>query len=97
MSCSGCGRVLMTRPNSICPNVVHWRAWSEEVESELKQARDWEDVDDEWTEAIDAAFPTRSGSHDEYATARKMIGHRHSKGQLVALVNWLLVRLKSRV
>ena len=51
----------------------------------------WRDVRDEWSEAIEAAFPTRSGSHAEYAMAMKMVGHRHSKGELVALVNWLLV------
>lgn len=32
MSCSGCGRGLDERPNAICPNVIHWRAWSELVE-----------------------------------------------------------------
>jgi hypothetical protein len=57
----------------------------------------WEDTPDEWTEEIDAAFPTRSGSHEEYATALRMVGNRHSKGALVALVNWLLVRSKQPV
>src|ERR1017187_9307219 len=47
----------------------------------------WEDVKDEWSDQINAAFPTRSGSHDEYALAMRMVGHRHSKGELVALVN----------
>jgi len=57
---------------------------------------DWTDVKDEWSAQIREAFPTRSGSHAEYATAMKMVGHRHSKGELVALVNWLLVRLASK-
>ena len=39
----------------------------------------WEDVKDEWSEAVDAAYPTRAGTHEEYATAMKMVGHRHSK------------------
>lgn len=52
------------------------------------------DAHDEWSDAIDAAFPTRSGSHVEYATALQMVGNRHSKGELVSLVNWLLVRLR---
>lgn len=56
------------------------------------QTGDWEDVDDEWSDAIKAAHPTRSGSHEDYGIAMKMVGHRHSKGELVALVNWLLVR-----
>ena len=51
----------------------------------------WEDKKDEWTDAIRAAHPTRSESHDEWGTAMRMVGHRHSKGELVALVNWLLV------
>lgn len=51
----------------------------------------WAGVPDEWDDAIKAAFPTRSGSHEQYATAMKMVGHRHSKGELVALVNWLLL------
>lgn len=55
----------------------------------------WDDKPDEWSEAIHAAFPTRSGSHDQYAQALQMIGNRHSKGELVSLVNWLLLRLKA--
>ena len=54
----------------------------------------WEDKDDEWTSAIHDAFPTRSGSHKEYAIARRMVGNRHGKGALIDLVNWLLVRAK---
>ena len=57
-------------------------------------AETWEDVSDEWTEAIGAAHPARSDSHEEYGVAMKMVGHRRSKGTLVALVNWLLVRLR---
>jgi len=55
---------------------------------------EWTDERDEWTAEIKASYPTRSGSHDEYATAMRMVGHRHSKGELVALVNWLLVQLR---
>jgi hypothetical protein len=57
----------------------------------LKAALHWEDAKDEWTERIRAAHPSRSGSHDTYATAMRMVGNRHSKGELVALVNWLLL------
>lgn len=52
----------------------------------------WEDADDEWSKAIDAT--TRAETYEEYATAMKMVGHRHSKDALVALVTWLLARLK---
>ena len=55
----------------------------------------WADRTDEHTAAIEAAFPTSSGSHDEYAIAVQMVGHRHSKRELVALVNWLLVERKA--
>ena len=55
----------------------------------------WEDVPDGWTAAIAAAHPARSKSHEEYGVAMRMVSHRHSKGALVALVNWLLVRLKA--
>lgn len=56
----------------------------------------WEDVDDEWTKDIDAAHPTRSDSHEEYGIAMRMVGHRHSKHELVSLVNWLLILVKLR-
>lgn len=64
------------------------------LREELRQARDWEDVKDEWSKEIRSAHPARSDSHEEYGVAMQMVGHRHSKGELVALVNWLLVRLR---
>lgn len=54
----------------------------------------WEDGDDEWTMRIHAAHPGRSGAHDEYETAMRMVGNRRSKGELVALVTWLLTRVR---
>jgi hypothetical protein len=36
-SCSGCGRDLTAEPMAICPNVIHWRAWSEELKAKLLQ------------------------------------------------------------
>jgi len=42
-------------------------------------------------DAIKAAHPLRSGRHDLYAEAMRLIGARHSKAGLVELVNWLLV------
>jgi hypothetical protein len=51
---------------------------------------DWNDAKDEWAEAVDEAFPTRSGSHEAYSKALRMVSARHSKGELVALTNWLL-------
>ena len=62
------------------------------LKAKLKEALHWEDVDDEWTSDIRETHPLRTGEHDNYALAMKMIGNRHSKGQLVELVNWLLSR-----
>jgi hypothetical protein len=53
---------------------------------------EWEDADDQWSEQIDAAHPMKTGAHRQYATALEMVGHRRSKGELVALVCWLLQR-----
>jgi hypothetical protein len=57
--------------------LAQWQAWSDEVLPE--------------DDAIQAAFPTRSGDHRMYAEAMRLVGARRSKGALVALVNWLLV------
>lgn len=57
----------------------------------------WDDVDDEWTERIDASHPVTSGkteAHNAYAKAMKMVGNRHSKQALVELVCWLLQEAK---
>ncbi|HMI85954.1 MAG TPA: hypothetical protein VK550_17775, partial [Polyangiaceae bacterium] len=39
---------------------------------------------------IGAAHPTRTGRHDLYAEAMRMVGAKQSKQALVDLVNWLL-------
>lgn len=79
----------------VLPQAIAWalaeRERADRAETERDAALRWEDVDDEWTVAADAAFPTRSGSHEEYGIAMQMVGNRHSKGSLVELVNWLLV------
>lgn len=43
---------------------------------------------------IKAAHPTRTGRHDLYAEAMRLVGERHAKAELVELVNWLLYRLE---
>ena len=53
---------------------------------------DWSDQPTPEDAAIDAVFPTRSGRHDLYAEAMRLVGARHSKNALVSLVNWLLHR-----
>lgn len=52
----------------------------------------WDDAPLPEDAAISAAHPTRSGRHDLYAEAMRLVGAKRSKGALVALVNWLLVR-----
>lgn len=47
----------------------------------------------DYDDAIKAAFPTRSGRHDLYAEAARMVGARYSKAGLIALVNMLLHRI----
>lgn len=65
------------------------------LEDMLEMSEEWSDDDEPLPEddAIKAAFPTRSGSHETYAEAMRMVGAKRSKGALVALVNWLLVEL----
>ena len=55
----------------------------------------WTDTKDEWSSAIRAAHPIESDSHEEYAIAMRMVSSRYSKGELVSLINWLLVREKT--
>lgn len=63
----------------------------------LQEAQRWDDEEkDQWTAEIEAAFPTRSGAHEAYADAMRMVGNRRSKGALVALVTWLIVRFDAK-
>lgn len=55
-----------------------------------EQSNLWQDTEDEWSDAINAAHPMCNGSHETYAIAMQMVGNRHSKAALVELVNWLL-------
>lgn len=41
---------------------------------------------------ITAAHPLNSGRHDLYMEAMRLVGARHSKGALVELVTWLLLK-----
>jgi hypothetical protein len=67
------------------------------AESRLAALEAWEDTDDEWTEAIHAAHPSRNdANHEHYATAMQMVGRRHGKHELVALVCWLLALAEGR-
>lgn len=56
---------------------------------------DYEDQPIAEDEQIHKAFPTRSGRHDLYAEAMRMVGAKRSKGALVALVTWLLLRTET--
>ena len=64
------------------------------VTTAVSDAMVWEDAPLPEDDAIHAAFPTRSGKHDIYGEAMRLVSGRRSKGALVALVNWLLIRLE---
>lgn len=61
-----------------------------ELERELAEWKEWRDKPLPEDAEIDAAFPTRTKKHNIYFEARRLVSARHSKGELVALVNWLL-------
>lgn len=68
----------------------------DELELDLKKATVWKDEDDHplpEDAEIEAAFPTRSGKHEIYAEAMRMVSARYSKSGLIALVNMLLHRI----
>jgi hypothetical protein len=44
-------------------------------------------------ERIAAAHPMKTGKHHLYDQAMKLVGERHDKGDLVELVNWLIMSL----
>lgn len=56
---------------------------------------EWADKPTPEDEAIKAVFPTRSERHDLYGEAMRLVGARHGKFALVALVNWLLHRIEA--
>jgi hypothetical protein len=57
-------------------------------------SRDWRDRPTPEDEDIDAAHPVNSDRHETYAKAMRLVGDRHSKSSLVAMVNWLLTRVE---
>lgn len=76
-----------------------WRRRAEAAEARLVELSPaaWTEDDQELPEdaAIREAFPTRSGRHDLYGEAMRLVGAKRSKGALVALVTWLLLRVDS--
>lgn len=67
------------------------------VTKPVAEPEEWADRPTPEDEAIGAAFPTRSGSHAQYQEAMRLVGARHSKGALVAMTNWLLLRLDKAI
>jgi len=45
---------------------------------------------------ITAAHPMNSGRHDLYIEALRLVGASHSKGALVKLVTWLLLKAEKK-
>jgi Protein of unknown function (DUF550) len=52
----------------------------------------WDDRDDDLTPMIDAAHPCLTRNFSTYERAQQLVTNRHSKGALVALVNYLLTQ-----
>lgn len=59
------------------------------------RAPEWDDHSLPEDEAIAAAHPMRTGRHDLYQEAMRLVGAKHSKAALVELVNWLLAKQES--
>lgn len=60
--------------------------------------RPWADRKDKWSEAISAAHPVNSDlpwRFECFDKAMEMVGNRHGKYELVALVSWLLSDIES--
>lgn len=51
----------------------------------------WEDAHDELTDAINANHPMKTKDYSQYSKAQSLVSNRHSKYELVDLVNHLLV------
>ena len=62
------------------------------LEASLQMKVEWGDAPLPEDPEINAAHPLRSGNHARYQEAMRLVGACHSKGRLVALVNWLLAR-----
>jgi hypothetical protein len=60
------------------------------AEKERDEALKWDDAPQPEDDAINATFPTRTGKHETYGEAMRLVSARRSKGALVGLVNWLL-------
>ncbi len=56
---------------------------------------EWADRPTSDDDDIKAVFPTRSGRHDLYAEAQRLVHDRHGKFAIVAMVNWLLHRIET--
>ena len=92
-----CGLIeTATRAASSSSSPAYVKAIGDLVKAYHAPEREEERVEDpdEWSERIFAAYPTQSGSHEEYGVAMRMVENRHRKGELVALVNWLLLEVK---
>jgi len=59
------------------------------------EVEDWADKSLPEDAEIKSAFPTRSGRHDLYAEAARMVSAKRSKFALIALVNMLLHRVEN--
>ena len=68
----------------------------EELQKIVQEMAEWtdEDLPLPEDEEIHNAHPLKTGDHDLYTEALRLVGAKHSKYALVDLVNWLLVKEK---
>lgn len=57
---------------------------------------DWEDSPLPEDQEIKQHHPTRTGRHDLYNEAMRLVGAKRSKQGLVELVNWLLHKAENK-
>ena len=79
------------RANRLVPRLQRRRnAHRETVKEKARMAHGDKPIPED--DAIAAAHPLRTGRHDLYDEAQRLVSAKHSKGALVDLVNWLLHR-----
>lgn len=80
-------RAAHVEHDALCTRIVKL-----EAEIDRLSGDNWDDRPLPEDTQIAEAFPTRSGRHDLYAEAMRLVGAKRSKGELVKLVTWLLLR-----
>jgi len=92
-SISDSGHTVYDQIPDIC---CAWHGWENRQYYESSKKLDWEDREDEWSKEIQRAHPINTGFFNTYDLACEMVGNRHGKFALIALVNWLLRKAQDK-